>query len=84
MTTLNGLNQEAFAKALAAGIAAYEAAVGGNGDGWIEWMGGDCPVGEHTEVDVRFGDGSQEDGERADYWHWNAVYAPIVAYRVSK
>lgn len=75
------LNTEAFAKALAAGIAAYEAASKENG--WIEWPGGDCPVAPTTLVDVKFRDGSGADGEPANWWNWDAYYAPIIAYRLA-
>lgn len=26
-------------------------------DGWIEWKGGECPVGEYDLIDVKFSDG---------------------------
>jgi hypothetical protein len=58
------------------------------GDGWIEWTGGDCPVGEDVLVFVRFADGSEpRKPSRAGQWAWGAlpveVYC-IVAYRLYK
>lgn len=45
-----------------------------NGEGWIEWAGGECPVAHHTMVQVKFRDGiysSQHPGATAGYWHGN-------------
>lgn len=91
------LNTEAFAKALAAGIAAYEAAVVGNSgadsEGWIEWGGGDCPVEPRTFVKIQLRAETQEVAD-ADVWsHADDFYwdhrndesgSDIIAYRVSK
>lgn len=60
-------------------------------DGWIEWSGGECPVGIFTFVQVRFrngGEGVGPAGHWVDRWsdRWSH-YGPlrsedIVAYRV--
>lgn len=81
------LNQEAFAKALAAGIAAYDAAVVSDGE-WIEWTGGnDSPVADADMIDVRFRDGDVDVGMyTAGSYEWRHIYghADIVAYRLAK
>lgn len=58
------LNTEAFAKALAAGIAAYEEDVVGN-SGWIEWAGGnDSPVSGLVEFRCRDGYSDTADAQQ--------------------
>ena len=57
-------------------------------DGWIEWNGGECPVGDFDEVQVKFkvDDGSGMEGCEAQELHWHhedAVF-DIVAYRLHK
>ena len=55
-------------------------------DGWIPWVGGECPVNPNALVRVRFADFLEEGGCRAcQYqWHRSNPHAPsdIVAYRV--
>ena len=56
-------------------------------DGWIPWVGGECPVNPDALVRVRFADFLEEGGCRAcQYqWHRSNPHAPsdIVAYRVA-
>lgn len=70
-----------------------------DGDGWIEWKGGDCPVPTGTMVEVRYRD--QEAipsfigpaNENVDptmfdagpaFWRHNEWQCDIVAYRLVK
>lgn len=53
-------------------------------DGWIEWGGGECPVGRELPVDIKFRDGDREEGgHQAGAYRWNhkGVCADIIAYR---
>lgn len=60
--------------------------------GWIEWAGGECPVGASIRVDVRFRDEPDRvfENERADYWLWQHVPQrepgdpedDIISYRI--
>ena len=54
-------------------------------DGWIEWNGGDCPVGEGDRIDVKFSDGD-EFFDVSSYWGWgaDAGCCNIIAYRLHK
>lgn len=54
-------------------------------DGWIEWSGGEQPVGDNVEVEVQFRDGSNLQ-EKAGYFSWehHKESFDIVAYRVIK
>ena len=62
----------------------YQAYPKADADGWIEWGGGECPVGDDSLVDVRFPDGSEYFNTDAD-WDWsNASDTPISHYRPSK
>lgn len=51
---------------------------------WIEWKAnGPCPVADYEVVDVRFGDGAEEIGERAIAWDWGDKGDDgIIAYRL--
>lgn len=64
----------------AAGITA----VATDDDGWIEWRGGDCPVGEDARVDYRLRNGNTGPAEaiRLDWDHTGTGY-DIVAYRLA-
>lgn len=57
-------------------------------DGWIEWCGGECPVGDFDEVQVKYkvDDGSGMEGCEAQELHWHHEDADfdIVAYRLHK
>lgn len=56
-----------------------------DGDGWIVWDGGECPVPETTVVAVRFFNGKEPEPRRAHLWAWGhhrkAGYE-IAAYKV--
>lgn len=56
-------------------------------DGWISWLGGECPVSENEEVVVKLRDGL-ELREKSHCLHWGHrktdAYRDIVAYRVVK
>lgn len=63
---------------------------------WIEWNGGECPVGKGTRVDVKLRNGIEGFNKPAGYWNcghgagvatafdWrhNEVDSDIVAYRL--
>ena len=84
------LNQSALAKAIAAAIAAYQAAI--KTTDWIDWHGGECPVERGTIVDLKDQDGFVWEGvmvgkhiavdnafwQHKSYSHKNR----IAAYRV--
>ena len=56
-----------------------------SGDGWIEWKGGECPVGEGDRIDVKFSGGDTLFGVNSG-WDWgkNAGCCNIIAYRLHK
>jgi hypothetical protein len=56
---------------------------------WIKWSGGDCPVDDDVEIEVRLGDGSQYAGKACQFargrWLQSIHFPPykhITAYRV--
>lgn len=60
-------------------------------DGWIDWHGGECPVRERSEVEVRYR--AAADPARGQWlrsglpaavyaWHHDGTDDDIVAYRV--
>lgn len=59
-------------------------------DGWIPWAGGECPVSDGVNVDVRFRYGKIVLKSLADGFRWNHAPGPmavdpgvdIVAYRI--
>lgn len=55
-------------------------------DGWIEWKGGDCPVGDGVLVDVRLRSGSRYEAELLDDASWSDTWGneSIIAYRLHK
>lgn len=54
-------------------------------DGWIEWNGGECPVGENDLIDVKFSDGDTLFGvDGAWDWSDDADGCNIIAYRLHK
>lgn len=70
---------------------AYQAALSSQqpaDDGWIEWAGGECPVGQNQGVDVKLrgGYGDHFYGNPASYFEWshNGLGLDIIAYRVVK
>lgn len=62
----------------------YEAALAAKNDGWIEWGGGECPVGASEMVDVIFGNGGRMSTNIADCWRWNhsGTSSDIISYRL--
>lgn len=82
-----GLNKEAFAQALAAGLAAYRAAVGGvapvaDAGGWFATAWED--PGHSGKIDIRFRNGTSSYDCRPDGWVWEDRGADydITHYRV--
>ena len=54
-------------------------------DGWIEWKGGECPVGEGDRIDVKFSDGDELFDVSSDWgWDVDAGGCNIIAYRLHK
>ena len=54
-------------------------------DGWIEWKGGECPVGEGDRIDVKFSDGDEFFDVDSDWdWGYDADICNIIAYRLHK
>lgn len=66
----------------------YQAYPKADADGWIEWNGGECPVGDFDEVQVKYkvDDGSGMEGCEAQELHWHHEDADfdIVAYRLHR
>lgn len=67
----------------------YKAALAAKNDGWIEWIewgGGECPVGASEMVDVIFGRGGRMSTNIADCWRWShsGTDSDIIAYRLHK
>lgn len=73
----------------------YESALAAS-EGWIEWGGGECPVGKGTLVDVRYRDGRElsalpakgiptggRDASRA-FWRNDGNLNDIIAYRMHR
>ena len=63
----------------------YQAYPKADADGWIEWNGGDCTVGEGDRIDVKFSDGDEFFDVGSD-WDWgvDAGGCNIIAYRLHK
>lgn len=58
-----------------------------DGDGWIAWGGGECPVGPSIHVDALHRSGNEYRKERASRsGRWTHIMSPsdIIAYRLSK
>ena len=54
-------------------------------DGWIEWKGWKCPVGEGDRIDVKFSDGDEFFDVGSDWgWGVDAGGCNIIAYRPHK
>jgi hypothetical protein len=67
------------------GAAVYGSGSEADGDEWIEWRGGKCPVDDYAKVALKFRRGEIDDtGAFAKYWHWGHIGSTgdIVAYRV--
>ena len=56
-----------------------------DGDGWIEWDGGECPVDSDMRVEVEMFSGETEI-QPANQFRWNKAgyLGDIIAYRVLK
>lgn len=54
-----------------------------DGDGWILWKGGACPLSAGETCDVRLAGGSEIIGEPSDCWNWKHYgnSGDIIAYR---
>lgn len=74
----------------------FEAALAKN-DGWIEWVGGECPVETGVLVDVKYGCGDIEYGLKANmpdntrfktaaapWWRKDGHGGDIIAYRLHR
>ena len=50
---------------------------------WIEWKGGECPVGDNELVEIMFSRGGTAIGSNFHwYWHLNGAGGDIVKYRL--
>ncbi|MGL5487074.1 MAG: hypothetical protein ACRDC6_12435 [Shewanella sp.] len=55
-------------------------------DGWIEWKGGECPVGRDVAVDLKWSDGFEPKAAKPRAFRWQHLdsHANIIAYRLHK
>lgn len=55
-------------------------------DGWIEWHGGECPVDEGVNVDLKWSDGFEPKAAKPRSFRWQHLdsHANIIAYRLHK
>lgn len=54
-------------------------------DGWIEWKGGECPVGRDVEVEAEFRNGARRQGPAVGWvWLHAGDRVDIVRYRLSR
>jgi hypothetical protein len=54
-------------------------------EGWIEWHGGECPVGRDVRVEIETGIGFEgPDEARYFFWHNNGRPNAIIAYRIAR
>lgn len=56
-------------------------------DGWIEWKGGECPVGKNVTGDIKLACGEKFDTTDMAMWNWhlgNGNPRSIIAYRPHK
>lgn len=67
----------------------YEAELAAKNDGWIEWGGEECPVGDRTIVEVRYRNGEVKAAAPADFYEWGhgrphfvTTGRDIIAYRL--
>ena len=51
---------------------------------WIEWYGGECPVAEGADCEVKFRSGVKERHRNPEFWSWKHFDydGDIIAYRV--
>jgi hypothetical protein len=56
------------------------------GEGWITWGGGKCPLPPTTDINVRFRDGGRWSGVTASRVVWEHKFGSrdVIAYRVIK
>lgn len=54
------------------------------GDGWIEWAGGECPVADDQRVHVQFRDGEVINTASGNCIRWShkGTLRDIIAYRI--
>lgn len=54
-------------------------------DGWITWLGGDCPVTDDHNVDLMFRDGFIDIDEVPSEYYWNHTWteSDIIKYRLT-
>lgn len=67
----------------------YEAALAAKNEGWIDWVGGECPVSDSTIVEVRYRNGEVKAAAQADFYEWGhgrphfvTTGRDIIAYRL--
>lgn len=55
-------------------------------DGWIEWAGGECPVGPEDAVEVKCKNGDTYKGWAPETYGWEhfGLQHDVIAYRVVK
>jgi hypothetical protein len=55
------------------------------GDGWIQWGGGECPVSETVKVTIKMRCGEIASSERGDEcdWLWRDDRYDIIAYKLA-
>jgi len=63
---------------------ALDAALAPKEHEWIEWYGGECPVAEGADCEVKFRSGACNSEFSAGNWSWKhfASGGDIIAYRV--
>lgn len=52
------------------------------GDGWIEWVGSECPVDGNTMVQIRWSDDSVVSGLASSYGWTGLNFGRIASYRI--
>ena len=65
----------------------YQAYPKADADGWIEWKGGECPVGKNVTGDIKLACGEKFDTTDMAMWNWhlgNDNPRSIIAYRLHK
>lgn len=56
----------------------------GKGEGWIEWVGGECPVQAGAGFDAKTREGREYFNQRLAWWDHKGLDTDIIAYRVHK
>ena len=65
----------------------YQAYPKADADGWIEWNGGDCPVGAELVVDVNYRDGGNTPTTvkaGSQRWNHSGLCGDIISYRMRR